>query len=76
MFPGRVPGHHLSASTLNQRLRAIGVTRAARVAALHDLIGQIPTPILADALGYNSNFVAERAANISIGWNGYAALRG
>ena len=42
--------------------------------ALHDLIGQIPTPILADALGYNPNFVAERAANLSTGWNAYVAV--
>ena len=64
----------MGASALSQRLRAIGVTGAARVAALLDLIGQIPTPILADALGYNPNFVAERAANLSIGWNAYPAL--
>jgi hypothetical protein len=75
LFPGRVPGHSLGASALNQRLRAIGVTQAARVAALHDLIGQVPTPILADALGYNPNFVAERAAHLSTGWNTYAGLR-
>ncbi|MBA2558553.1 MAG: hypothetical protein H0V07_01460 [Propionibacteriales bacterium] len=75
LFTGRVPGHPMGASALNQRLRAIGVTRAARVAALHDLIGQVPTPILADALGYNPNFVAERAANLSTGWNTYAGLR-
>ena len=74
LFRGRVPGHPMGASALSQRLRAIGVTGAARVAALHDLIGQIPTPILADALGYNPNFVAERAANLSTGWNAYAAL--
>ncbi len=75
LFRGRVPGHPMGASALSQRLRAIGVTGAARVAALHDLIGQIPTPILADALGYNPNFVAERAANLSTGWHTYAALR-
>jgi hypothetical protein len=75
MFRGRVPGLPMGASALNQRLRAIGVTRAARVAALHDLIGQVPTPILADALGYNADFVAERAANLSTGWNTYVATR-
>lgn len=74
LFPGRIPGQPLSASTLSQRLRAIGVTQAARVAALHDLIGQVPTPILADVLGYNPAFVAERAANLSTSWNTYAGL--
>jgi hypothetical protein len=61
-------------SALNQRLRAIGVSATARVAALHDVIGQVPTPILAGALGYNPNFVTERAANLSVGWSRYAGL--
>jgi hypothetical protein len=74
LFRGRVPGLSMGASALNQRLRTIGVTRAARVAALHDLIGHVPTPILAAALSYNPNFVAERAASLSTGWNAYAGL--
>ncbi len=74
LFPGRVPGHPISPSTLNQRLRTIGVTQTARVAALHDLIGQLPTTVLADALGYNPNFINERATNLATGWNTYAAL--
>jgi len=75
LFPGRIPGQPVGASSLNQRLRAIGVTRAARVAALHELIGHVPTPVLADALGYNPNFVAERSARLSTGWNTYAGLK-
>ena len=45
-FPARHPGQPLNPKTLGQRLVRLGVNRAARVAALHDLIRRSPDPSL------------------------------
>jgi hypothetical protein len=68
LFPGQTAGQPLNPKTLGQRLVRIGVTRAARVAALHDLIRQIPGPVLAPLIGYNPNFLADRAATLAVPW--------
>lgn len=75
LFPGGTPGQPLTAKTLGQRLLRLDVNRAARVAALHHLIGQIATPVLADLIGYNPNFIAEQAAALAAPWANYAAIR-
>lgn len=75
LFPGETAGQPLSAKTLGQRLLRHGISRAARVAALHHLIATVPAPVLADLIGYNPNFIAEQAAKLGVPWAHYAALR-
>lgn len=75
LFPGGTPGQPLTAKTLGQRLLRLDVTRATRIAALHHLIGQIATPVLADLIGYNPNFIAEQASALAAPWANYAAIR-
>lgn len=75
LFPGHTPGQPLHPKTLGQRLLRIGVSRAARVAALHDLIREVPGPVLAPLIGYNPNFIADRAATLAAPWANYPALR-
>ena len=75
LFPGRTPGQPCSAHALAQRLHTHGVTRAARIAALHDLVQQIPSPVLAGLIAYNPHVIANRAAALAAPWNHYAALR-
>ena len=75
LFPGRTPGQPRSSHSLGESLRAIGVTKAARIAALHDLVQKIPSPVLADLIGYNPTVIAKRAATLATPWDHYAALR-
>ncbi len=51
------------------------VNRAARVAALHHLITHIPTAVLANLIGANPNFVADRAATLNTAWANYPTQR-
>jgi hypothetical protein len=75
LFPGATPGQPRSSQGLAERLRVRGVTRAARVAAFHDLVRQVPSPVLADIIGYNAAVVANRAAALATPWDDYASLR-
>jgi hypothetical protein len=75
LIPGRTPDRPLNPKTLAERLSRLGVTRPARVAALHDLIREVPGPVLAPLIGYNPNFVADRAATLAVAWATYPALR-
>jgi hypothetical protein len=75
LFPGATHGQPLHAKTLGQRLLRHGINRAARVAALHHLIVNVPAPVLADMIGYNAAFVADTAAQLGTPWTHYAALR-
>jgi hypothetical protein len=75
LFPGQEPTRPVSPKTLGQRLLRHGVNRAARVAALHHLIEHVPTPVLANLIGYNPNFVADRAATLNTAWASYPTLR-
>ena len=75
LFPGKHPLRPAAAKTLAERLNRIGVTRNARVAAFHDLAAQIPSPVLAELIGYNPNFLAERATALGVPWPTYPALR-
>lgn len=75
LFPGRHPRQPTAAKSLTERLNEVGVTCAARVAAFHDLASQIPSPVLAELIGYNPNFLAERAAVLGVPWQTYAPLR-
>jgi hypothetical protein len=36
---------------------------------------QIPGPVLAPLIGYNPNFLADRAATLAVPWANYPTLR-
>lgn len=74
LFPGRTAGQPVSSHGLGERLRLHGVTREARVSALHDLTRQVPSTILADLIGYNRFVIANRAGVLAEPWQLYAAL--
>lgn len=75
LFPGQRAGQPISPKTLGERLLRHGVGRAARIAALHHLIEHVPAPVLADLIGYNPNFIADRAASLATNWASYPAIR-
>jgi hypothetical protein len=75
LFPGATPGQPLTAKTLGQRLLRLDINLSTRIAALHHLIGHIASPVLADLIGYNPNFIAEQAAALGAPWARYAAIR-
>jgi hypothetical protein len=75
LFPGRLPGRPISPGRLRERLQQLGITRAGRTAAFDELLRDIPAPVLADLVGCNPRFAAERARTLSTDWAGYAALR-
>lgn len=75
LFPGRVANHAIEADHLAERLNAIGITRAARTAALNALLADIPAPVLAHALGRNPSPVTERAKTLGTDWARYASLK-
>ena len=75
LFPGRTPDRPINPKTLAERLIRIGVNRAARVAALHELIREVPGPVLAPLIGYNPNFIADRAATLAVPWANSPTLR-
>lgn len=75
LFPSPRTGQPISPKTLGERLLRHGVGRAARIAALHHLIEHVPAPVLADLIGYNPNFIADRAASLATNWPSYPAIR-
>lgn len=75
LFPGTTHGQPCSPQHLAARIRRHGVTREARVAALHDLTQHIPSPVLADLIAYNPRVIARRAAALGTPWDHYAAIR-
>lgn len=74
LFPGKTAGRPVSANGVAERLRPHGVTKAARISALHDLTRSVPSTILADLIGYNRFVVANRADALGEPWQHYAAL--
>lgn len=75
LFPGKTAGEPVSSHGLGERLRPHGVTKEARISALHDLTRKIPSVILADLIGYNRFVVANRADTLAEPWQRYAAAR-
>ena len=74
LFPGLLPGRHLGASQLGERLRRHGVaTMSGRRAALLHLAARLPAAVLADLLNLHPT-TAVHWANIAGGdWSAYAA---
>ena len=74
LFPGGQPGRPISASYLQQRLKALGVQpRQARGTALFELAAELPAALLARMLGIDVS-AATAWQRISSGdWTAYAA---
>jgi hypothetical protein len=76
LFPGQAPGQHLQSKQLGARLARVGVRNSAtRQAALSALAGEIPAPVLAEALGFHARTLIQRAGQLGIDWAGYAATK-
>jgi hypothetical protein len=75
IFPGRIPGQPIEPDQLVERLNRLGITRAARTAALNALLRQVPSPVLAKVLNRRPWRVTARAKTLGTDWSNYAALR-
>lgn len=76
LFPGQAPGQHLQSKQLSARLIRLGVRNSAtRQAALTALAGEVPAPVLAEALGFHPRTVIQRTGELGIDWAGYAATK-
>ena len=73
VFRGGVPGRHLQASTLTQRLSTVFSSRAARLGTLHELTKLAPVAIIADALGYTPATIERHAIDSSANYAKYIA---
>jgi integrase len=75
LFPGGRAGQPIEPDQLALRLNRLGVTRAARTAALDALLATVPAPVLAKLLDRKPWRVAERTKLLGTDWRNYAALR-
>ncbi|MBF6302854.1 hypothetical protein IU459_35820 [Nocardia amamiensis] len=75
LFPGQRPNQPITTRRLRERLRRLGITSASRVAAFNELLREIPAPVLADLVGCNPKFAAERASLLATDWANCAAIR-
>jgi integrase len=75
LFPGGRAGQPVEPDQLALRLNRLGVTRAARTAALDALLATVPTPVLAKLLDRKPWRVAERSKLLGTDWRNCVALR-
>ena len=76
LFPGQLPGQHLSVNFLVRELNELGIrARAARNTALLDLASELPAAILADLLGLHINTATRWIKKTRRDWTGYLAAR-
>jgi len=76
LFPGGIPGRHLVTENIRSQLVQRGIQpNSARKAALIQLAGEIPTPILADILGLTPKTAVRWGALAVRDWSQYTALR-
>jgi len=76
LFPGGIPGKHLATENIRGQLVERGIQpNTARKAAMFQLAGEIPTPILAEILGLGANTAVRWAALAARDWSQYTALR-
>jgi hypothetical protein len=75
LLPGQRPNRPITTTRLRERLRRLGITGTGRVAAFNELLREIPAPVLADLVGCNPKFAAERASLLATDWANYAAIR-
>ncbi|WP_409491486.1 hypothetical protein [Amycolatopsis sp. cmx-11-12] len=73
LFPGRRAGQPMSPTTLELRLRQVGIPgRRGRTAALRQLVLQAPAPVAAKTLGYSTDHTARLVAEAGGTWARYA----
>jgi hypothetical protein len=76
LFPGRWPGRHLTPGALTRRMGRLGVAvKPSRTAALQELAGDIPVPLLSELLGISTTSAARWAAVANRDWSTHPALR-
>jgi hypothetical protein len=76
LFPGQVPGQHLSANGLVRQLNAHGIqARIARSAALINLAADLPAAVLADLLGLHINTAVRWVKRARRDWASYLDAR-
>ncbi|MFN8070634.1 MAG: hypothetical protein U0R66_02300 [Mycobacterium sp.] len=65
LIPGGLPGRHLTAERMSERLRSIGVpSRRGRNAALRDLVARLPSTVIAKLLGLSPRTAASLAGSL------------
>lgn len=76
LFPGGRPGRHLQTESIRRDLVEIGIKPyESRKAALFQLAGDMPAPILAELIGITDNMAADWAKLAARDWTGYIADR-
>jgi hypothetical protein len=76
LFPGQVPGRHLSVNGLVRQLNTHGIqARTARSAALINLAADLPAAVLADLLGLHINTAVRWVKRARRDWASYLAAR-
>ena len=74
LFPGRRTGQPIHPETLSATVRHLGVPNvAARMAALRQLVLEMPAPVIADALDYHYTTTTRLAAQTGGVWTRYAS---
>jgi hypothetical protein len=77
LFPGRRAGQPLNPGTLSQLLRDIDIpSRAARTAAIRQLVLQAPAPVVARMLGYHDVTATRLVSEAGGTWGRYAPRGG
>ncbi|MET9248028.1 hypothetical protein [Nonomuraea sp. NPDC003709] len=73
LFPGRRAGQPLHHRSLADLIRGLGIPgRAARTAALRQLVLQAPAPVIAQALGFHDKTTTRLASEAGGTWSRYA----
>ncbi|MGW7754480.1 hypothetical protein ACWGK6_23610 [Streptomyces violaceusniger] len=73
LFPGRLAGQPISATSLRGLLRAAGISpQHGRAGALRHLLLHAPAPVVAKALGYQDVTTANVADEVGATWTRYA----
>ncbi len=76
LFPGRRPGQPLHPATLRLLLRQAGIRiGAGRLAAIQQLVQDMPPPVAALALGYHHVSTTRIATQTGSPWSNYARSR-
>lgn len=73
LFPGRQAGQPADYRSIAQQFRDHGLPlRTARIAALRQLVLQVPAPVIADALGFHHTTTTRQHVNAGAPWSHYA----
>lgn len=76
LFPGGIPGRHLATENVRAGLVAIGIKPyESRKAAMFQLAGSMPSPVLAELLGTTDTHAANWAHLAARDWNDYVGRR-